>query len=154
MRKKEREVSDLFELETIISRSDVCRIAFADKDTPYIVTMNFGYVPGKYGILYFHCANEGRKLEMIKKNNYVCFEMDTDHEIIKGEKACDYGMKYSSVIGYGTISVIDNPEEKINGLNRIMAHYTGRDEFTYKPETLARTTILRLEISSITCKRT
>ncbi len=103
MRKKEREVTDIDEIESIISRSDVCRIAFADKDVPYIVTMNFGYTHGKPGSLYFHCANEGRKLEMIRKNNYVCFELDTDHEIKTGKHACDYGMclrepRYSGLI--------------------------------------------------------
>jgi nitroimidazol reductase NimA-like FMN-containing flavoprotein (pyridoxamine 5'-phosphate oxidase superfamily) len=49
MRKKEREVTDIAELESIISRSDVCRVAFADKDVPYIVTMNFGYMHGEPG---------------------------------------------------------------------------------------------------------
>ena len=47
--------------------------------------MNFGYVGGIEKRLYFHCANEGRKLDMIGKNNYVCFEMDSDHRLIEGK---------------------------------------------------------------------
>jgi nitroimidazol reductase NimA-like FMN-containing flavoprotein (pyridoxamine 5'-phosphate oxidase superfamily) len=153
MRKKEREVSDLFELVSIISRCDVCRVAFADKDLPYIVTMNFGYVPGEPGCLYFHCAKEGRKLEMIRKNNYVCFEMDTDHEITKGNEACDYGMKYSSIVGYGSISEVSDNREKIFGLNTIMEHYAGKGDFSYSPEKVKQTTLLRLEIKEMTGKR-
>ena len=153
MRKKEREVSDIVEIESIISRADVCRIAFADQNVPYIVTLNFGYSGGEKKIFWFHCAKEGRKLDMIKKNNYVCFELDTDHEIIEGKLACDYGMKYSSVVGYGYISIVNDNEEKIKGLNHIMEHYTGREEFEYKSEILEKTALLRLEVSNMSCKR-
>jgi uncharacterized protein len=153
MRKKEREVSDIVEIESIISRADVCRIAFADQNVPYIVTLNFGYSGGENKFFWFHCAKEGRKLDMIKKNNYVCFELDTDHEIIEGKLACDYGMKYCSVVGYGYISIVNDNEEKIKGLNHIMEHYTGREEFEYKSEILEKTALLRLEVSNMSCKR-
>jgi hypothetical protein len=149
MRKQDREVTDIQLIEEIISRSDVCRIAFADNNIPYIVTMNFGYSGGDKKQLWFHCANEGRKLEIIKKNNYVCFEMDTDHLVVEGTKACDFTMKYSSIIGYGTLLIVKDPDEKKNGLNQIMYHYTGMKEFTYEESTLARTTLLRLEISEM-----
>ena len=152
MRKQDREVIDIQSIEEIISRSDVCRIALADKNIPYIVTMNFGYSGGDRKCLWFHCANEGRKLDMIRKNNYVCFEMDTDHRIVEGTMACDFTMKYSSIIGYGTISIVKDAGEKKNGLNQIMFHYTGKKEFTYKESALSKTTILRLEISEITGK--
>ena len=61
-------------------------------------------------------------------------------------------MKYSSIVGYGTVSIVEDPDEKKNGLNQIMYHYTGKKDFSYKESTLARTTILRLEISEMTGK--
>jgi nitroimidazol reductase NimA-like FMN-containing flavoprotein (pyridoxamine 5'-phosphate oxidase superfamily) len=152
MRKQDKDVIDIQLIEETISRSDVCRIALADNNIPYIVTMNFGYSGGINKCLWFHCANEGRKLEMIRKNNYVCFELDTDHEIKVGIRACDYGMKYSSIVGYGYISIINDNEEKIKGLNHIMFHYTGKKEFEYKHETILRTTLLRLDISEMSAK--
>ena len=106
MRRKDREITEPESIEKIIRKADVCRIALANGDIPYIVTLNFGYSGGTHPCLYFHCAPDGRKLDMIEKNNWVCFEMDTDHELISGEKGCDWGMKYSSVVGYGRISVI------------------------------------------------
>lgn len=153
MRKKEKEVTDLQDIESIIQRSDVCRLAFADMNEPYIVTMNFGYTGGENKRLYFHCAGEGRKIDMIRKNNRVCFEMDTDHMMTPGKQACDYGWKYSSVVGYGYISIVTSLEEKIEGLNCIMSHYSGPGSFTYKDDVLARTTILRLDITGITGKK-
>ena len=153
MRKKEREITSISEIESIICRADVCRLAFADGNIPYIVTMNFGYTGGERQKLFFHCANEGKKLEMIRKNNYVCFEIDTDHQVIKGEKGCDWSMKYSSIIGYGRIYILTKKNEKKNGLDQIMAHYGGKGDYLYDEKVLARTTILMLEISEMTGKR-
>ncbi len=86
MRKKDREIKDAKELKEILQKADVCRIAFAVDGVPYIVTMNFGYVWKDHLTLYFHCAKEGKKLELTKRNNTVCFEMDTDHEIVEADK--------------------------------------------------------------------
>jgi nitroimidazol reductase NimA-like FMN-containing flavoprotein (pyridoxamine 5'-phosphate oxidase superfamily) len=153
MRRNERGVSDILSIEQIINRADVCRIAIANENVPYIVTMNFGYTGNPKPVLYFHCANEGRKLEMILRNNYVCFEMDTDHEIYGGEKGCDWGMKYSSVVGYGNISIITEKEAKTIGLDCIMAKYGENKKYSFDEKVLERTTILRLEIKEITGKR-
>ena len=153
MRRNEREISDFQVINEIISNADVCRIALADGNIPYIVTLNFGFTGNPAGKLYFHCSNEGRKLDMIKKNSYVCFQMDTDHQLYKGEKGCDWGMKYSSVVGYGSISIITEHEEKKAGLNYIMAHYGGEKEYSYDDDILGRTTILSLDIKEMTGKK-
>jgi nitroimidazol reductase NimA-like FMN-containing flavoprotein (pyridoxamine 5'-phosphate oxidase superfamily) len=86
---------------------------------------------------------------MIRRNNKVCFEMDTDHELYNGEKGCDWGMKYSSIIGYGEISFVTENEEKKDGLDCIMKHYAGEGNYLYDESTLRRTTILRLDIKEI-----
>ena len=91
MRKKDREIKDTKELEEILQKADVCRIAFAVDGIPYIVTMNFGYIWKDSLTLYFHCAKEGKKLELMKRNNMVCFEMDIDHETCKGGKCLRLG---------------------------------------------------------------
>lgn len=153
MRRKEREVRDSESIEEIISGSDVCRIAFADNNVPYIVALNFGYSGGNQPCLYFHCANEGRKLEMMEINNYVCFQMETDHKVYGGEKGCDWGMKYSSVVGYGNISVVTDEVSRKKGLDCLMRHYAGDQNFSYDEKVMARTTILRLNITEMTGKK-
>jgi nitroimidazol reductase NimA-like FMN-containing flavoprotein (pyridoxamine 5'-phosphate oxidase superfamily) len=153
MRKREREITDIKEIESIISHADVCRIALANNDVPYIVTMNFGYKRGEKPELFFHCANEGRKLDMIRKNNYICFEMDTGHNILKSDKPCEYAMKYSSVVGYGYVFIVKGKDEKKEGLNYIMSHYSEDSKFYYNENTLERTTVLRLEITEMTGKQ-
>jgi len=153
MRKKEREIKDISEIEDVISSSDVCRIAFANDNVPYIVTMNFGYSGGDNKKLYFHCAREGKKLEMIKKNNYVCFEFDTDHDLHEGKTACGFGMSYRSVVGWGKIEIITDDEGKKQGLNHLMSHYSDRDDFSYEKEILDKTIVLRLDIAGMRGKK-
>ena len=153
MRRNDREISDIKEIEEIILRADVCRIAIANNNVPYIVTMNFGYTGDPKQTLFFHCANEGKKLDMIRQNNYVCFEMDTDHHLTRGKRGCDWGMKFSSILGYGNIYIVTEKEEKITGLNSIMAHYGGEGEYVYEKKVVDQTTILRLDILEMTCKK-
>jgi nitroimidazol reductase NimA-like FMN-containing flavoprotein (pyridoxamine 5'-phosphate oxidase superfamily) len=153
MRKIEREVSEITEIESIIAGSDVCRIAFAENNIPYIVTMNFGYTAESGRRLYFHCANEGRKIDMIRKNPNVCFEMDCDHELTEGKLACDFSMKYRSIVGYGTISIVHDKNEKITGFNTIMSHYVIGTKFDYDIRMVEKTTILKLDILEITGKK-
>lgn len=78
-------------------------------------------------VLYMHCAKEGHKLDLIRANPLVCVEIENDIETVSGgEIPCEYGSTYSSVIARGKIRVLDNPGEKIHGLNTLMKHQTGK----------------------------
>lgn len=152
MRRKDREVTDPSEIQSIIKKADVCRIALIDDGNPYMVTLNFGYAPGKPAALYFHCANEGRKLDIIEKCNQACFQMDTDHELITAKKACGFTMNFKSIVGTGIIYKVQSEQEKVEGLNCIMKQYSSQNQFEYEDKMLQATTILKLEIDSMTAK--
>ncbi len=154
MRRKDRQVTELAEIIEIIERCDVCRIALSDDNMPYIVPMNFGYevVEGNI-IIYLHCANEGRKLDILKKNNNVCFEMDCKHRLVTGAKACDCTMDFESVIGDAVAHTVVNNEEKIHGLNLIMKKYTKKHDYTYEEKDLNGVTVLKLVSTGFTAKR-
>jgi uncharacterized protein len=153
MRRNDREITDVGEIESVIAMADVCRLAFAQGDIPYIVTLNFGYKEGSKPCLYFHSAGEGRKIEMIRKNNHVCFEMDTDHVLYGGKKGCDWGMRFRSVVGYGDLSILTEKDEKIRGLDCIMSHYSDRNEFQYDDKMINKTIVIRLDITEMTGKK-
>jgi nitroimidazol reductase NimA-like FMN-containing flavoprotein (pyridoxamine 5'-phosphate oxidase superfamily) len=153
MRRKDREITDLSEIQSIIRKADVCRIALVDNNQPYMVTLNFGYQQGNPSILYFHCANEGRKLDIIAKNNITCFQMDVDHELITAKKACGFTMHFKSIVGYGKIYKVTDKQEKVKGLDCIMKQYSDKERFTYEDKMLEATTILKLEIDQMTAKQ-
>ncbi len=70
MRRKDKEIKDAKEIESIISRSDICRIALSENNSPYIVPMCFGY---RNNCLYFHSASDGKKIDIIKKKKQGLF---------------------------------------------------------------------------------
>ena len=165
MRKKEREIIDLDEIEGIIQKAKVCRVAFANGHEPYIVPVCFGYeraCPGstesprseqsRRGVLYVHGADAGRKLDIMKKNNKVCFEIDEDVVILPGEKACSFAMKYRSVVGIGKAAVLKKDEDKLHGLNVIMKHYAGH-EYDFTKKELDSVLVWKVDIDSLTGKK-
>ena len=149
MRRKDKEITDIDEIERIIKKAIRCRIGLVDTDEPYIVPVCFGY---ERNALYFHGAFEGRKVELIKKNNKICFEIDTDVEIRKAEEPCDWAMKYRSVIGVGRAYILESDEEKSQGLRVIVRHYTEGD-FTFPKADLDKIMVVRVDIESITGRK-
>lgn len=152
MRRKDREVKDKKAIESIIRRATVCRIGLAENNVPYIVPVAFGY---KGNCLYFHSVPEGRKIDIIKQNNNVCFEMDIDCELVKkSEQPCSWSMKYRSVIGFGKAFFIDDPKEKKAALNTIVEYYSGNsNEYPYPEDVISNMAVIKVEIDSMTGKQ-
>ena len=90
---------------------------------------------------------------MIRANPRVCFEMDVDVEVIRAEQPCDWGMRFWSVIGFGTASVLENPEEKARGLDAIMEHYSSKPAQPYPESFLKQTAVIRVKVEEMTGKR-
>lgn len=155
MRRKDREVTDRKRIEEIICKADVIRIGLFDGHEPYIVPLNFGWkTDNKTDIFYMHCALEGRKVEILKKHPHVCFEMDIDHELVKGMRDCSWSMKYKSVMGTGIVSVLEDEAERSLGLTEIMGHYNNQEQtLPYDfSKYFDKTLVLKLVVESISCK--
>ena len=66
MRRRDREITDREKMLEIVAECDCCRLGLVDNGEAYIVPMNFGFEDaGSALTLYFHCAAEGRKLDLI-----------------------------------------------------------------------------------------
>ena len=151
MRQKNREIKDINKIAEVIDACEVCRIAINGGEYPYIVPLNFGYEMGEKLVLYFHSALEGMKIDLIKKNNKVSFEMDTAHELYSEESRGYCTFRYKSVIGTGEIYFIEDEEEKENALQKIMDHYHMED-FPWSRAAMPRTLVYKLEVRTITGK--
>ena len=153
MRRKDRQVTDVAELKSIIDTCKVCRIGIIDEQGIYIVPVNFGYefVDEKLRI-YLHCAKEGRKLSAIAVNPSVCVEMDCEHQLVEGDIACTYGYRFASVIGNGKAVVVEDIEEKKHGLSVLMRHQTGKD-FVFEDAQTRSVAVVRIDVETFTGKR-
>jgi nitroimidazol reductase NimA-like FMN-containing flavoprotein (pyridoxamine 5'-phosphate oxidase superfamily) len=156
VRRKDRELNSIDEIAEVLSCGNVAQIAFVVNGQPYIVSMNYGYSIDENCIkLYFHSANEGRKIDCIQNYPDVCFTVAISDQFVAGEKACDYGMKYRSVVGYGKIRIVEDHNERTTGLNLLMKQVTGNDSWNYDEVMLKRTTVSCIDVATISgkCKR-
>lgn len=154
MRRTDREITDIEDMISIIDKCNICRLALAEGDMPYIIPMNYGYeYIEKKLTIYLHCAREGRKLDIIAKNPNACFEVDCSHRLIKGDEAHKYTMEYESVIVVGKISVCAERTEKIKGLKLLMQSFEKKREFSFSETVIDAVTVLKLEMTDITGKR-
>jgi nitroimidazol reductase NimA-like FMN-containing flavoprotein (pyridoxamine 5'-phosphate oxidase superfamily) len=154
MRRKDREITDRTEIDALLSRAKVCRVAFAVGNEPYVVPLSHGYDP-KASALFFHTAKEGRKIECITANPRVCFEVEGLVEVKPGdERGCSWGLRYESVIGYGTIVELVSPDEKVQALRWTMRQQAEEEtDWTFAPKRVETTRVWRLDIESVRGKR-
>jgi uncharacterized protein len=150
MRRKDKEIESKEEMDEIIRGSQVCRIALAMDNMPYIVPVSFGY-DGES--IYIHTAIEGKKINFIENNNNLCFEFERNVKLYKdSDNGCKWSFSYETVIGFGNIYEVESFENRKNGLNKIMSQYSGR-EWVFREDQLINIRIWRIEIISITGKR-
>lgn len=148
MRRSDREIKDRETIDRILHAAAVCRLALCDGDRPYIVPMSYGY-DGKS--LYFHCASEGRKLDLVRRNPNACFEVDMDVEVVASETACSWGLRFRSIVGFGRVTVVADLEGKRLGLAVLMAHYGGSLDGA-RDEDVRSVCVLRLDVDEVSGK--
>lgn len=149
MRRADREIADRKEIEDILRRSTVCRLALIDAGRSYLVPLCFGY---DAGVLYFHSAPVGKKIDLLKINRNVCFEFEVDAKPVPADTSCGWTMRYRSVIGFGIAGFVEDFGEKRAALDVIMRQYAeGTHE--YSDETLRKTAVIKVEIREISGKK-
>ena len=152
MRRNDRQITDFIEIVEVIKRCDVCRIAFNDAGYPYMIPLNFGMkMEGEQIILYFHGAGEGKKYELLGRDNRVSFEMDCSHKLVADREGCRCTMGYESIVGRGRMEIVEG-EEKQEALRALMRQYH-EEEFPFRQEVAELTTVMKLTVEDVTGKR-
>jgi|GEM_PF-108532 len=151
MRKANQEITEKLILEEILLHSSILRIGMIDeKGLPYILPFNYGY---KSNEIYIHCANRGKKIDLLAKNNKVCFEVEQQADLVRNEKACKWTTTYRSIVGYGNIRIITDMAQKQKGLAVIMSHYGAPELTDFEPKQVDSVLILKLTITSLSGKQ-
>ena len=153
MRRSDREITDPKIIEEFVAGEQILRVAFYDEGDIYIVPVNYGYLyeNDKYSF-YFHGAKAGRKYELSKSKPIVGFEIDGKYKLLENETACDYSAAFQSVIGTGTLQIVDNMEEKKLGLNTLMKQVSRHSDWSYDAKMLEAVAVFKLDVQKIACK--
>lgn len=154
MTRRERQVTDRETILGILKRSKIVHIGLVDGNEPYVVPMNYGYTMTEDGklSLYLHGATQGRKLDLMRRNPRVFFEMECDIQEFEGDVACRYGMAYSSLMGHGKAVFLENPEEKMQALSLFMKTQTGKN-FEFTEKLVKVVSVIRIDVIDYTAKR-
>lgn len=146
MRRKDREQTDPAFFDKVLHDAETIWLSMKNgNDAPYVIPLNFVY---HKGFLYIHCANEGLKLDLIRKDPCVGFAIATDIQVIR-EKSTT---KYRSVCGSGKASILEDPEEKQAALMAIREHYTAQCTLPLSAERLAKIAVIQIAIEQMTGK--
>ena len=109
MRRQDRKISDIDSIE-ILKKGEYGILSMVTlNNNGYGIPLNFAL---KGNEIYFHCANEGSKLEFLKNNNNVSFCVVGNTEILPSK----FGTKYESTIVFGLISEVEG-KKKYDALN-------------------------------------
>lgn len=135
--------------EAILRQARVLRIGLSDDNVPYVVPVCFGLGEN---CLYIHSSPDGKKLDIMKRNNNVCFQTEIDVEVLPAETPCKYDVAYKSVIGYGRAHLVEDDEEKTRALTSIVEHYAGPGEWVFPEAVVDVVTVIRIEIDSMHVK--
>ena len=152
MTRRERQIFDADKIKEIFDKAKVLHLGMVDGAEPYVVPMNYGYVFREdKPVIYLHCARRGRKLDVLKVNNKVFFELECDLVPFEGDVACKYGISYSSVMGRGNAFIVEDVEEKKHALSVIMKTQTGKD-FYFDEKMVSVLSVIRIDVDEYTAK--
>ncbi|MGI6181853.1 MAG: pyridoxamine 5'-phosphate oxidase family protein [Agathobaculum sp.] len=155
MRRKDREITGRENIEPILKACKVCRIGMIADGWPYVIPMNYGYEWDDTGLtLYFHSGVKGKKLDALRADPHICFEMDLEDGLTgEGDNACRYSYAFSSVVGYGSMEFAQDSAQKRHGFDVIMRHQTGRGGWTYTEPALSVAEVFWVHADSFEASR-
>ena len=120
------EIKSKERLIEFLNKQETGRICSVDKDGyPQIIPMNFVFVND---VVYMHSHTKGEKLENIRQNSKVGFEVDQSLEFLPSyfthpTDASQADTLYISVVIKGTGIIINDRKEKTLALNSLMKKY-------------------------------
>ena len=136
-------------VNVVLKNAQFCHLGMANNNDPYVVTVNFGY-DDEY--IYFHGRRKGKKVDMIATNPNVCFEVNYVDSILRNEKACDWGTKYRSIIGFGKAELLLDDDSKTNALSCIMYKYSGTKDHEYDDRDFTHVNVYRISLDNVETK--
>lgn len=143
-------IQEKAEIEKILNEIEFGFLGLSDNGKPYVIPMSYAYQDNK---IYLHTGLKGAKLASIRNNPRVCFTVAEQQQLIPGINACDYWVRYRSVVARGRAALLQANDEKMEALQKLAARYSrpgaGLD---IDPRRLDITNVIVIDIEEITGK--
>jgi nitroimidazol reductase NimA-like FMN-containing flavoprotein (pyridoxamine 5'-phosphate oxidase superfamily) len=152
IRRKDKAITDQNEMKKILQQTKYITIAMCRNNEPYLITLSHGYDPEK-NIIYFHCASEGKKIDILKENNIVWGQALIDKGYV--EDKCDH--LWITVMFRGSVSFIVDGDKKCHALDIMIRQLEQNPERVIKKQitekSIKRVTIGRIDIDYMSGKK-
>lgn len=119
-RRTDRKIKTTREMELLLERMPVGRLAVTTADGPYIVAVNYLFFEG---CIYFHSGPSGRKMKALQSDPRVCFLVDEVGPVVLLERGCGISQIYRSVVCFGKAGVVEGSLEKRAILEKMIQKY-------------------------------
>lgn len=148
MRKESRQMSAEWAFE-VLDKAPYITVSMADEEEqPYGLPLSLVRTDEK--TFYFHCALEGKKLDILKHNPRVCLSAVTKCKPTVGPKDGSFTLEFKSAIAFGTAEIIEDDTEKIAALRAICERFLPQhmDAFDVSiARSLGRTAVVRITVT-------
>ena len=152
MTKREYKITEPGEIRRILDTAKVLRLGIAVDNVPHIVPLNYGYTMEDGRLtLYMHSAVKGNKLELLRQNPNICFELESDLVPFEGKVACQYGLSYCAISGRGKAVLVEDVAEKMEAMRSLMKTQTGKD-FTFNERLVSIVAVIRVDVTEFAAK--
>ena len=156
MRRRDKEVLDPAIALDVLARGEVLRLAMIAAGAPYVVPLSYAAVPGPPGSplaglrLYVHSAPEGKKVAALRADPRVSFEVTVDVAVVRASRACDFGLRFRSVVGEGRARFLDDAPGKARALSLIASRYGAAGPIGEADA--ARVLVVEIAVDAVSCK--
>ena len=150
-RRKDRIMKTSREMELLLERISVGRLAVTTEEGPYIIAVNYLFLEGS---IYFHSGVSGRKMEALRADPRVCFLVDEVGPQVLLDRGCGISQVYRSVVCFGKAEFVEGLLEKRGLLERMMQKYVP-SSYPLSPMTeqnVKKTAVVRIVLESMTGK--
>ena len=147
MQRPEKELSKK-EAEQIINKSDYGVLSLCDKNEPYGVPLSPAL---SEGTIYFHCAHQGLKLDILSRNPKGHFVFVSRAKILSQKATVDY----RSTMVSGTLRILKDPGERQKAYRAITDRYMRKYPETARKiieKSDSKTTLVAMDIECISAK--
>jgi hypothetical protein len=152
VREAHRAVYDREAAYRILDEGFLCHVGFVVDGQPFVIPTSYGR---KDANLYIHGSAASRMLRQLKESIPVCITVTLLDGLVLARSVFNHSMNYRSVVVLGKVTLVDDPEEKIEALRTLSEHILpGRWADSRQPNAseLKQTSVLRLPIEEFSAK--
>lgn len=153
MKLNKNEITDINEIFKILERCTTINLGMYADDYPYVIPMTFGCsIEDEKLCVYFHCAGQGRKWDLLHEDSRVCVEAHI-YERVTMSGTDEITAEFESVVGFGRAELIEEQKEKVRAIKIMLEHYNSSGFPATSCKGLGRVEVYRIVLDRVTGKR-